>query len=75
MGKGVNILSSVGKGVDIPCWGDDGCGPGCDPGDDCEPPEGRVTVTLMLTSVPGATSTVEVEKSPVASGGGGGVGT
>ena len=34
-----------------------------------------MTVTLMLTSVPGATSTVEVEKSPVASGGGGGVGT
>jgi len=46
VGKGVNIIPSVGKGVTIPCWGDDdGCGPGCDPGDDCEPPAGRLTVT------------------------------
>ena len=104
MGKGVNIIPSVGKGVtipcwgdddgcgpgcdpgddceppagrltvtgvDIPCWGDDGCGPGCDPGDDCvPPPAGRVTVTLMLTSVPGATSTVEVGDATTGRGAG-----
>ena len=74
VGKGVNI-PSVGKGVNIPSWEDDGCGPGFDPGDDCEPSAGTLTVMLTLTSVPGATSTVEVEKSPAASGGGGVVGT